>query len=190
MQSVVCLLGSPRANGSSDRLADRFCRASKNAGANVVIHALRDLRYQGYMPPSDSLYESSEDDLDSVLADVEEADVLVLATPIYFCDVTGLMKQALDRFDAFLEEDAETGRLRSSLGQDKTLVLIQVQGNEDTQHRDLLDHYKLAFDTFGFTRQECLRACGIHEPRDLKALPQLFESADTLAEDVLRREFA
>lgn len=190
MARVVCLLGSPRANGSSDRLADRFASAAEREGAEVVTHALRDLRYQGYMPPADGLYETAEDDLDPVLADILETDVLVLATPIYFCDMTGLMKQALDRFDAFLADDAETGRLRSLLGGDKTLVIIQVQGNDDAQHRDLLAHYKLAFDTLGFARQECLRACGIHDPRDLKAAPGLLESVDKLAADILRREYA
>lgn len=190
MPRVVCLLGSPRANGSSDRLADRFCSAAEAAGAEVVTHALRDLRYQGHMPPADGLYEPAEDDLDPVLSDILETDVLVLATPIYFCDMTGLMKQALDRFDVFLTEDAEPGRLRSKLGHDKTLVLIQVQGNNETQHGDLLAHYKLAFDTFGFSRQECLRACDIHDPRDLKAAPHVLEAVEKLVADLFRREYA
>ena len=190
MQRIVCLLGSPRPHGSSDRLAERFCSAAEKAGAQVITHALRDLRYQGHIPPPDGLYEVPEDDLDPVLADVAEADVLVLATPIYFCDMTGLMKQALDRFDIFLTDDPETGRLVSELGTDNTLVMIQVQGNDEKQHTDLMVHYKLAFDTLGFTRQECLRACSIHDPRDLKAAPQLMAAVDKLAADVLRPEYA
>lgn len=190
MPRLVCLLGSPRANGSSDKLAERFCTAAERAGAAVVTHALRDLRFQGYVPPADGLYEPAEDDLDPVLADIREADVLVLATPIYFCDMTGLMKQALDRFEAFLVHDPETGRFRSRLAGRKTLVVLQVQANEEAQHKDLMTHYKLAFDSFGFARQECLRACGIHDPRDLRAAPQWREAVDHLAQDVLRREYA
>jgi len=190
MPRVVCLLGSPRANGSSDRLAERFCTVADSAGAEVITHALRDLRYQGHMPPADGLYEAAEDDLDPVLADVLDADVLVMATPIYFCDMTGLMKQAFDRFDAFLVEDPDADRLRSKLGDGKTLVVIQVQANDETQHKDLMTHYKLAFDTLGFSRQECVRACGIHDPRDLKAAPHVFEAVDKLADDIVRREYA
>lgn len=188
--NIVCLLGSPKANGSSDRLANRFCSAAENEGAKVVTHALRDLRYQGYMPATDGLYETAGDDLDPVLADILGTDILVLATPIYFCDMTGLMKQALDRFDVFLTGDTETGRLRSRLGEDKTLVVIQVQGNGEAVHRDLMAHYKLAFDTLGFVRQNCLRACAVHDPRDLKKTPDLFEAADNLATELLSREYA
>lgn len=190
MQRVVCLLGSPRANGSSDRLANRFCKAAKSAGADVVTHALRDLRFQGYTPAPDSLYAIPKDDLDPVLADVADSDVLVLATPIYFCDMTGLMKQAFDRFHAFLSDDPASGRVTSDLDRDATLVLIQVQGNDASLHDDLLAHYKPAFDMLGFVRQERLRACGIQEPRDLKTAPHLLEAAEKLATDILRPEYA
>ncbi|MEM6480484.1 MAG: NAD(P)H-dependent oxidoreductase [Pseudomonadota bacterium] len=190
MQRIVCLLGSPRAFGSSDLLAEKFCSAAQNEGADVVTYALRDLRYQGYKPPSDGLYDDATDDLDPVLADILLADCLVMATPIYFCDMTGLMKQALDRFDFFLSIDTETGQLRSELGNEKKLVLVQVQGNDETQHGDLMTHYRSAFDTLGFAQQEYLRACNIREPRDLAAKPQSFEAAEHLATDMFRREYA
>lgn len=190
MPRIVCLLGSPRAQGSSDLLAERFCSAAQKAGAEVVTHALRDLRYQGYVPPADGLYDGSGDDLGPVLTDILQTDCLVLATPIYFCDMTGLMKQALDRFDVFLTRDPETGQFRSELGSDKVLVLIQVQGNDEAHHRDLLSHYKMAFDALGFARQEWLRVCGIREPKDLTASPQSLEAAETLANDMFRREYA
>ncbi|MEM7075269.1 MAG: NAD(P)H-dependent oxidoreductase [Pseudomonadota bacterium] len=190
MPRVVCLLGSPRAKGCSDLLAARFCDAAESAGATTVRHALRDLRFQGFTPPSDSLYASPEDDLDPILADIMEAEVLVLATPIYFCDMTGLMKQAFDRFHAFVREDAATGQMTSNLGRDKTLVFIQVQSADERHHCDLISHYAPAFDMFGFTRVEHLRGCDLHETADLLAAPHLLEAAGLLATELLRPEYA
>lgn len=190
MTRIVCLLGSPTANGSSDQLAERFCETARKAGADVCTHALRDLRYQGYMPPTSGLYENAKDDLDPILTDIASADVLVLATPIYFCDMTGLMKLAFDRFETFLKQDADGGGRYSELGDSKTLVIIQVQGNDASHHSDFMAHYKPAFDALGFSYQTCLRACTIEDPRDLKAAPHLFEATDKLVEDIIRHEFA
>lgn len=45
--NTVCLLGSPRRGGNSDRLAEHFLRHANDLGAPVETFALSELQYSG-----------------------------------------------------------------------------------------------------------------------------------------------
>ncbi|MDZ7711206.1 MAG: NAD(P)H-dependent oxidoreductase [Roseovarius sp.] len=177
---IVCLLGSPRPHGNSDQLAAEFCRVAENAGATVETHALRDMTFQGY----DSKGERT-DDLTPVLHSIEKAEIVVMATPIYFCDMTGLLKQAFDRFFEFFVPDYVTAQEPSRLGRSKALVLLQVQGEGPGRYGNLLGHYGPALDKLGFMRREMVRACGVREPDDIRQQTDCLEEAGQLARSMV-----
>ena len=187
MTRVVCLLGSPRAGGNSDLLAGRFCEAAAAAGAEVARHYLRDLRFSGYRGDGSAGSNPREDDLTPVLADVQAADVVVLATPIYFCNMTGLLKQAFDRFFCFLKPDYLTNAVPTVLGRDKALVLVQAQGEGPERYGDLLDQYGPALDKLGFMRRDLVRACEVREPGEVMGDEDALERAGRLAEELVQR---
>jgi multimeric flavodoxin WrbA len=89
---VVSLLGSPRERANSSMIAEHFCTTAQKLGAEVRTFALNDLNFrgcQGCMACKTKLDRCAlEDDLTEVLEAVRETDVLVLATPIYYWDVT------------------------------------------------------------------------------------------------------
>lgn len=182
MTRVVCLLGSPRNRGNSDILAHRFCAAAKECGAQTRTHSLRDLRFQGYTEyhHPDKRFDA-DDDMVPVLADVEAADILVIATPIYFDNICGLMKLALDRFYAFLVPDYMTSPTPSRLGKERTLVFIQTQGEGEGAYADVLAGYGKAFDKLGFSRRHVIRACNAIEVGDVLHDPKVLEKTDRLA---------
>jgi multimeric flavodoxin WrbA len=118
-----------------------------------------------------------EDDMAGVLDDVIGADVIVFATPIYFCNMTGLMKQAFDRFFAFFVPDYVTSADPSRLGKGKGFVLIQVQGEGPERYGDLLDQYAPALDKLGLTDRALVRACHVREPGDVAKMDEALERA-------------
>lgn len=187
---VTCLLGSPRARGNTDLLVEHFSGIAESLGCDVRKHALRDLRFSGYQPPSDGIYATPDDDVDQVLADVETCNILVLASPVYFCDITGHLKQAFDRFATFLDQDPQTGEMRSTVGKGKSLVFIQVQSYGEDQHRDLFDHYKPAFRELGFMQTHLLRACGLKDQRAVLESPSVLKAAEQLARELVQPEAA
>jgi len=182
---VVCLLGSPRAGGNSDMLAERFCGAAAQAGAQIETFALRDMQFQGYTTPQAATPYGPDDDLAPALAAIKTADLLVMSTPIYFCNMTGLLKQAFDRFFCFFKPDYVTNPEPSVLGRNKALVLVQAQGEGPERYGDLLDHYGPALDKLGFARRDVIRACGVRAPGDLTAQPDILQSADTMARQLV-----
>ncbi|MEM8775833.1 MAG: flavodoxin family protein [Pseudomonadota bacterium] len=185
---VVCLLGSPRARGNSELLAEQFCKEAKSLGCDVKMHALRDLRFSGYQPPSDGIYASPDDDADQVLADVESSDILIFATPVYFCDITGHLKQAFDRFASFLEQDPQTGEMSSKLGNDKSLLFLQVQSEPAERHAGLFEHYRPAFQELGFSKFYHLRACGLRDERAVLKRTDIIMQAQQLARELVQPE--
>lgn len=185
MTRIVCLLGSPRVGGNSDALADAFCDAALAQGAKCRQFALRDLRFQGCVNlrqcKSGAETCGLDDDLLPVLDAVAGADVVVIASPIYFCNMTGLAKQALDRFFSFFVPDYVTADIPSRLGRDKAFVLIQVQGEGPERYGDLLGQYGPALDKLGFERRDLIRACGVREVGDVLQQADVMQQAEALA---------
>ena len=114
---VVCLLGSPRSGGNSDRLAEALIEELRAKGAFVECYALRELSYSGCR----NLFHCKEggdrcglsDGLSPILEAVREADVLVLASPIYFTDITSDLKAAIERFFSFLVPDYPAAEIKT-----------------------------------------------------------------------------
>lgn len=99
MKAVV-INGSPRAKGNSDLLCDEFIRGAEEAGHMVEKISLREQEIH----PCRACYACfktdtcvQRDDMAEILAKVEQADVLVLASPTYFLTMSGPMKVLIDR---------------------------------------------------------------------------------------------
>ena len=103
---IVCLLGSPREKGNSAIVANRFCATAERLGAGVQVFALNKLEYRGCqacMACKTKLDHCVlEDDLTEVLEAVRETDVLVLASPVYYGDLSSQMKGFIDRSYSYL----------------------------------------------------------------------------------------
>ena len=67
-----------------------------------------------------------EDDLAPVLNAVKEADLLVLASPVYFGDLSGQMKCFFDRTYSYINPD-----FSSRVPPGKKAVMVLVQANPD-----------------------------------------------------------
>src|SRR4030067_2638916 len=93
---IVCVLGSPRLKGNSALLARRFCDTAQKLGAEIQTYALNQLNYRGCQACMTCKTKLDrcvlKDDLTEVLEAVREADVLVMATPIYMLDIAGELK--------------------------------------------------------------------------------------------------
>lgn len=126
-----------------------------------------------------------KDDLTEVLDSIREADVLVLATPVYFWDVTSQLKSFLDRTFSYLVPDFMTNPNRSRLVSGKKLVLIQVQGNPDeSMFNDVFPKFDYFFKGYGFNATHLIRACGVREQGEIEAHEEVMKLAETMADRI------
>lgn len=187
---TVCILGSPRPDGNSATIAGHFCAALEKRGAEVQIFALNKLTYRGCQAcmACKTTIESCvlKDDLAAVLDAVREADLLVMATPVYFSDVPSQMKGFIDRLYSCLVPDYRTNPVKSRLVPGKKLVFIQVQARPDEQKfADIFPRYEEFFEWYGFVERYHLRCWGVRELGEVKSQEEVFTRADDIARQIM-----
>ena len=106
-KKVVIISSTPRKNGNSQILCEAFEKGAKEAGNEVELISLRENRINYCV----ACYGCSntgrcvqKDGMNEILDKMMDADVLVLATPIYMYDVCGQLKTFIDRILPKYEE--------------------------------------------------------------------------------------
>ena len=172
---IVTLLGSPRSQGNSTAIARRFQDTAVNLGAEIRTFELNRLTYRGCQ----GCYACKEkldhcilnDDLTTVLTAAAESDVVVLASPVYFGDVTSQLKGFIDRSYSYLKPDYLTNPIPSRFSS-KKLVFILTQGHPDESlFADIFTRYDGFLKWLGFSETHLIRVCGIG-PTTVDAVPE------------------
>jgi multimeric flavodoxin WrbA len=100
---VLGIAGSPRRGGNTDMLLVEVMKgaASKGAGTKTIVINKLDITPCQHC---DACLEKGEcriqDDMQAIYKEVEQADVIVLASPIQFTGITAPMKAFIDRFQS------------------------------------------------------------------------------------------
>lgn len=100
MKKILILSGSHRKGGNSDTLCDEFMRGAIEAGHNVEKIRLSDkhINYCMGCGVCNTTHKCvQKDDMSEVLEKMIQADVIVLASPVYFYAMNGQMKTLIDR---------------------------------------------------------------------------------------------
>ena len=101
MKQVLILSGSPRKGGNSDLLCDAFARGAAEAG-----HTVEKIRVaERNIAPCLACYHCRDhsgtcairDDMAEILQKMIDADVIVLASPVYFYSIDAQLKALIDR---------------------------------------------------------------------------------------------
>jgi multimeric flavodoxin WrbA len=186
---IACLLGSPRERSNSSMIAEHFCTTAKGLGAEVNTFKLNDLQYrgcQGCMACKTKLDRCAlEDDLSEVLEAVRETDILVLASPVYYWDVSAQMKAFVDRTFSFLVPDFISNPQKSRLEPGKKLVFILAQNNPDkNSFTHIFPKFDYFFRAYGFTDTRQIRAFGTNEPGVVESHREVMDLAVKTAEEL------
>ena len=100
-KKVLVLSGSPRKGGNSDTLCDVFIKGAKESEHSVekINIAEKKIEYcnacnycqrsGGFCP--------KKDDMVIILDKIISSDVIVMASPVYFCSINAQMKALIDR---------------------------------------------------------------------------------------------
>jgi multimeric flavodoxin WrbA len=187
---IVTLLGSPRSKGISTTIANRLTTTAAGLGAETRTFELNRLTYRGcqgcYVCKTRLDHCVLDDDLAEVLHAASEADALVLATPVYYGDVTGQLKCFIDRTFSWLKPDYVGNPQPSRLTPGKKLIFVMSQGNPDEQlFADIYPRYAKFFTWLGFTESRVVHACGFG-PATVDAAPETaLKKAEETAREIL-----
>jgi len=185
---IVTLLGSPRANSNSSAIARRLSETAAKLGAETPTYELNRITFKGcqgcYACKTSVNFCSVKDGLTEVLEGVREADAVVLASPIYFGEITAQLKGYIDRNYAFLKNDYRTNPQPSRL-EPKKLVFVLTQGNPDEKaFADIYPRYEKFLKWMGFTETHLIRVCGVG-PETVSLPPKALRQAEETARALL-----
>lgn len=100
-KKVLILSGSPRKNGNSDLLCDAFLKGATEAGnqtEKIFIHSKKiGFCNACYYCKNHAGECVIKDDMTEILDKMQEADVIVMASPVYFYSIDAQMKAVIDR---------------------------------------------------------------------------------------------
>lgn len=100
-KSVLIISGSPRKGGNTDLLCDAFARGAEEVGGRVEKIFLADYRIDYFSEADEQRVgnraNEAEDDVPMLVDKMVHADVIVLASPVYYMNITGQLKTFIDR---------------------------------------------------------------------------------------------
>jgi multimeric flavodoxin WrbA len=100
---VLGIYGSPRKGGNSDQLLDKALEGARSTGAEIATVYARKLKMSGCIECGGCDKTGTcvvKDDMQLVYPLMEEADVIILASPIFFYGLTSQVKAIIDRTQA------------------------------------------------------------------------------------------
>ena len=146
-KKIVILNGSPRRKGNTSALVKAFTEGAKSAGHTVTEFFLDSMNIHGCKGCFGG-HSSKEcpcvqrDDMNKIYPVVRECDVIVLASPLYYWNMSGQIRTAIDRLFALEEGD---GNLLRGHGRASALLMAaEGHGFEDvlTYYSHLMEHLK------------------------------------------------
>ncbi len=131
---ILIVHGSPDKNGNSKALADRVINTARQEGAETELIHIYDFQvtdvwadYFGDALQND-FSKGGDDDMALLKDKLLAADIIVLATPIYWYQVSGKLKTFLDRWSDTLNPDF------SSELAGKGLAVVSTHSGLNTMH--------------------------------------------------------
>lgn len=154
MAKIVILNGSPRRNGNTAMLCKYFTKGAQENGNEVKEFFLNSMNIHSCLgcTKGDNTKDypcAQKDDMKMIYPIIKESDVVVIASPLYYWNLSGQLRICFDRLFA-LEEGNENllrGNNRSGV------LLMSAEGNE---FEDVLDYYT---HLMNHLRLEKFRSC-------------------------------
>ena len=133
---IVILNGSPRPNGNTSALTAQFKKGAEEAGNSVTEFQLSKMKlhgclgcWQGGKDPEHPCVQ--RDDMEQIYPVYREADVVVLASPLYYWFISGHLKNAFDRLFAIAECDPN---YRNPKKESVLIMAAEGAGFEESEH--------------------------------------------------------
>lgn len=170
-KKIVILNGSPRKKGNTSALAAEFTRGAKEAGHTVTEFFLDSMDIHGCKGcfgghSSRECPCVQKDDMMQIYLVVKECDVIVLATPLYYWNMSGQIRAAVDRLFALEEGD---GNLLRGHGRASALLMAA----EGHGFEDVLAYYDHLMEHLRWKNLGHVLAGGNGNVGDIEGKPEL-----------------
>lgn len=189
MINIIGLMGSPRAGGNTDLLLDQVLQGAQSKGGEIKKLSL----FSYNIKPCLEIYGCRKtgrcvikDDHEKILESIFEADVIVLASPIFFYSLPSHTKAMVDRCQSLW---VNKYILKNPLPIKKERRGYFVSAGA-TKGKSLFDGARLTvkyfFDVFDAYYTDELLIRGLDEKGSVKSHPEALQAAWSLGESIIK----
>ena len=179
MKKVLILSGSPRKNGNSDILCDEFYKGALANGNQVekIRVAEQDINacLGCYYCRTHNGACVHKDGMADLLQKIIDADVLVLATPVYFYSMCAQLKTVIDRTVA---------RWREIKNKELYYIITSAENERDTLDGTITSLRGFAKCIDGYEEKGILYGRGVEDRGAVLGEPDLMRIAREMGESV------
>lgn len=162
MKKVLILTSSPVAGGNTNTMASAFEAEAIKKGALVTRYDMNAVRGTGCCAcmacRKTSVKCVLKDGVGEVLEAFREADVLVMAAPVWWLEVPVSLRRFVERWFSLVDAS-----FAPRLPAGKSAVLLFSQGAGDESFQDLPVRYKEMLDWIGVKESHVVRHCSSDE---------------------------
>lgn len=172
-KKIVILNGSPRAKGNTAQLVKAFTEGAESAGHTVKCFELQKMNIHPCLGCCKGGKDFNspcvqKDDMDLIYSVYREADMVVLASPLYYWTISGQLKCAFDRLFAV----AECNENYANPKKDCALIMAaEGNGYEETVY-----WYDRLMKHLGWTDKGKILCGGVFNVGDIAGNPKLEEA--------------
>ena len=186
---VLCVQGSPRKKGNSATIARRFLDVAQERGATVETYVLNELDYR----PCQACYACKtklehcalKDDLTPVLKAFGDCDLIVVATPVYYGDISAQTKAFIDRTFSFVKPDYYNRPDPVRLAPGKKMLWVITQEATAEYYDDIFQRYGGMFKTIAGFDTYLIRGTGVEAPGEVIHKHEVMELAEKMAQQLI-----
>ncbi|HUV06056.1 MAG TPA: flavodoxin family protein [Armatimonadota bacterium] len=173
---LTAFLGSPRAQGNTDILADRVLAGARDAGLRVEAVALRKLRIRP-CTGCEKCWQGERacvlnDDMSVLYETIASSDILLFATPVYWYAPTAIMKAFIDRLVVFNRPQG-----RPLIEGKKAVIVVAYEEEGPKAAEPLVRMFEMSFDYLGVLLVGRVVADGVGPKGAVLEKPEVLEQA-------------
>lgn len=195
---VIAINGSPRKSWNTAVLLNNFVKGAQTRGALTELINLYDYNYKGCISCFSCKLKGGKsygccafnDELKPVLGKIEEADAIIIGSPIYFGSTTGMVRSFLERllfqylvydaqYSSLFKKRIKTGFIYTMNVNEQTLedsgYLVGLNRTEMTMQRTF-GHCEALYvtDTYQFDNYSKYETSGFNEEFKAKRKTEVF----------------
>ena len=179
MKKVLIVSSSLRGGSNSEILAHEAEKGAKDAGNEVEFLSLKDKEIKfciGCLSCQKTLKCVQKDDMADLIGKVQNADVIIFATPIYYYEMSGQLKTFLDRCNPLYSQENKF--------KDVYLITSSYDSSENAADRAIngLKGWIECFEQSRFAG--CLVGGGIDSPKSAASREDLLQKAYDLGKNI------
>ena len=165
MKNVLVITGSPRKDGNSDLLAKAFIEGAKEAGNEVALFEAGKMKINGCVACDTCFTKGSacsfSDDFNQLAPKLENADIVVLCTPLYWFTFPAQLKAAIDKMYSF-------AFAKKKLKIKEAILMVCAETDDPNDFEGIVTAYNLILNYQGWANREILTIPKVNKIGDIK----------------------